>query len=63
LNEAHVSVDSVTYPLLRLFIVIATENPLNSYYTFRLPQSQLDRLLMRIRIGYPEPSEWKKRRG
>lgn len=60
MNDAQVSVDSVTYPLPQPFMVIATQNPVEYHGTFPLPESQLDRFLMRIRIGYPDPAEEKK---
>jgi MoxR-like ATPase len=53
MNEGHVTVDGVTHPLAKPFLVIATQNPLEYEGTFPLPESQLDRFLMRIRIGYP----------
>ncbi len=60
MSEAQVSVDSRTYPLRQPFMVIATQNPVEYHGTFPLPESQLDRFLMRIRIGYPDPVEEKK---
>jgi MoxR-like ATPase len=60
MNEAQVSLDSQTFPLPQPFMVIATQNPLEHHGTFPLPESQLDRFLMRIRIGYPDPAEEKK---
>ncbi len=60
MSEAQVSVDSQTYPLRQPFMVIATQNPSEYHGTFPLPESQLDRFLMRIRIGYPSPEEEKK---
>lgn len=59
MNDAQVSVDSVTYPLPQPFMVIATQNPIEYHGTFPLPESQLDRFLMRIRIGYPDAAEEK----
>lgn len=53
MNEGHVTVDGITHPLPRPFLVIATQNPLEYEGTFPLPESQLDRFLIRIRIGYP----------
>ena len=53
MNEGHVTVDGITHPLPRPFLVIATQNPLEYEGTFPLPESQLDRFLMRVRIGYP----------
>ncbi|WP_447975096.1 AAA family ATPase [Nitrospira sp. Kam-Ns4a] len=60
MNDAQVSVDSQTYPLPAPFMVVATQNPMEYHGTFPLPESQLDRFLMRIRIGYPDPAEEKK---
>jgi len=60
MNDAQVSVDSQTYPLPHPFLVIATQNPWEHHGTFPLPESQLDRFLMRIRIGYPALADEKK---
>src|SRR5438874_12891047 len=60
MNDAQVSVDSQTRILPQPFMVIATQNPVEYHGTFPLPESQLDRFLMRIRIGYPDSSEEKK---
>lgn len=54
MNEGQVSVDGRTYPLVRPFMVLATQNPLEHHGTYPLPESQLDRFLMRLRIGYPD---------
>jgi MoxR-like ATPase len=51
--EEQVTVDGATYELARPFMVIATQNPLEHQGTFPLPESQLDRFLMRLSIGYP----------
>src|SRR5512147_1563273 len=56
MNEAQVSLDHSTYPLPRPFMVLATQNPLEYEGTHPLPESQLDRFLLRIRIGYPDES-------
>jgi len=53
MNELQVSVDGVTYQLEKPFMVLATQNPLEYHGTYPLPESQLDRFFMRIRIGYP----------
>ncbi len=53
MNERQVTVDSCTYPLPEPFMVIATQNPIEHHGTYPLPESQLDRFLMRIRMGYP----------
>ena len=52
--ERQVTVDGQTYELPRPFFVIATQNPVEHYGTFPLPESQLDRFMMRISIGYPD---------
>src|SRR6266508_1244368 len=53
MNEAQVSMDHSTYPLPRPFMVLATQNPREHEGTSPLPESQLDRFLLRIRVGYP----------
>ncbi len=53
MNEAQVTVDGKTLPLKRPFLVIATQNPVEHHGTYPLPESQLDRFLMRIKMGYP----------
>jgi len=55
MEERQISVDGQTYPLPSPFFVIATQNPLSQAGTFPLPESQLDRFLMRIELGYPAP--------
>jgi MoxR-like ATPase len=59
MSESQISVDNQTYPLQQPFMVIATQNPAEYHGTFPLPESQLDRFLMRLRIGYPTPDEEK----
>src|ERR671931_489842 len=59
MNEAQVSLDHSTYPLPRPFMVLATQNPLEYEGTHPLPESQLDRFLLRIRIGYPSVGDEK----
>ncbi|HET9611744.1 MAG TPA: MoxR family ATPase [Acidimicrobiales bacterium] len=51
--EGQVTVDGVTYPLTPPFMVIATQNPIEHEGTYPLPESQLDRFLMRVSVGYP----------
>lgn len=51
--ERQVSVDGITFDLARPFLVIATQNPVEHEGTFPLPEAQLDRFFMRLRIGYP----------
>jgi MoxR-like ATPase len=53
MNERKVSIERVTYSLPSPFMVIATQNPLEYHGTFPLPESQLDRFMMQLRIGYP----------
>lgn len=53
MNEKQVSIDSQCYPLPRPFMVFATQNPLDFFGTFPLPESQLDRFMFRISMGYP----------
>ena len=53
MEEKQVSVDGTTYPLPEPFFVIATQNPLDQAGTFPLPESQLDRFMMRIELGFP----------
>jgi len=54
MNELQVSIDGRSWPLAQPFMVIATQNPVEHHGTYPLPESQLDRFLMRIRIGYPD---------
>ncbi len=53
MQEKQITVDGITHPLPELFMVIATQNPIEHEGTFRLPEAQLDRFLMRVRLGYP----------
>ena len=55
MNEGQVSIDGASTPLPEPFFVVATQNPQDFAGTFPLPESQLDRFMMRIRIGYPPP--------
>jgi MoxR-like ATPase len=57
MEEHQVTVDGVTHPLPKPFMVLATQNPIEYEGTFPLPEAQLDRFLLRIRLGYPNPSE------
>jgi len=54
MSEGKVSVDNTTHSLPRPFMVVATQNPVEHHGTYPLPESQLDRFLLRIRMGYPE---------
>jgi len=53
MNEGQVTMDSQSHALPQPFLVIATQNPIEHHGTYPLPESQLDRFLMRIRMGYP----------
>ncbi len=55
MDERQVSIEGTTHPLPEPFFVLATQNPHDFYGTYPLPESQLDRFLLRIRIGYPSP--------
>ncbi|MCD4802417.1 MAG: MoxR family ATPase [Anaerolineales bacterium] len=57
MQENQVTVDGVTHLLPALFMVLATQNPIEHEGTFRLPEAQLDRFLMRVRLGYPLEKE------
>src|SRR5476651_1680712 len=54
MEERQVSADLTTYPLPEPFFVVATQNPHEEVGTFALPESQLDRFLMRVTLGYPD---------
>src|SRR5947209_11200313 len=54
MNEGQVSVDGETYPLEAPFFVLATQNPYEFEGTYPLPENQLDRFTMRLRLGYPD---------
>ena len=56
MEEHQVTVDGQTYPLAAPFFVIATQNPIYQIGTYPLPESQLDRFLLRIELGYPDPA-------
>src|SRR5207237_1842681 len=53
MQEDQVTVDGVSYPLSRPFLVLATQNPIDYEGTYPLPEAQLDRFTMRISLGYP----------
>jgi MoxR-like ATPase len=57
MQERQVTVDGVTYPLPDPFFVLATQNPVELEGTFPLPEAQLDRFLLRVRMGYPEADD------
>jgi MoxR-like ATPase len=55
--ERHVTVEGFTHNLPAPFIVLATQNPIEHHGTYPLPESQLDRFMLRLRIGYPAPAD------
>ncbi len=57
--ERHVTVEGVTHPLPQPFMVLATQNPIEHHGTYPLPESQLDRFMLRLRIGYPGAADEK----
>jgi len=59
MEEKQVTVDGVSYPLPRPFMVIATQNPVDYLGTYNLPEAQLDRFMMKLSIGYPQAGEEK----
>ncbi len=60
MNENQVTVDNRTTPLPQPFMVMATQNPIEHHGTYPLPESQLDRFLMRVKIGYPSAESEKE---
>ncbi|HXX18374.1 MAG TPA: MoxR family ATPase [Candidatus Acidoferrum sp.] len=60
MSESQITVDNHTRPLPRPFLVLATQNPIEHHGTYPLPESQLDRFLMRIRMGYPSRASEKE---
>ncbi len=57
MQEGRVTIDERSYPLPSPFLVMATQNPLEQHGTYPLPESQLDRFMMRLSIGYPGPAD------
>ena len=57
MHERHVTVDVHTHELARPFIVVATQNPVEYEGTYPLPEAQLDRFMVRVALGYPEPDD------
>ena len=55
MNESQVTIDGETRPLPRPFFVVATQNPVDYQGTYPLPEAQLDRFLLRVEVGYPDP--------
>ena len=60
MNESQITVDNHTHQLPQPFLVLATQNPIEHHGTYPLPESQLDRFLMRIRMGYPSRASEKE---
>jgi len=54
MGESQVTVDGVTYPLVKPFLLLATQNPIEFEGTFPLPEAQMDRFLIRLSLGYPD---------
>ena len=57
MEEKQVSIDGITHPLSEVFTVVATQNPIEYEGTYRLPEAQLDRFLLKLQITYPPPDE------
>lgn len=57
MEERQVSVDGVTTKMPRPFMVLATQNPIDSLGTYQLPEAQIDRFMIRLSLGYPEPTD------
>ncbi|PYP88505.1 MAG: ATPase [Candidatus Angelobacter sp. Gp1-AA117] len=56
MNEGQITIDGHSHPLPQPFLVIATQNPVEHHGTYPLPESQLDRFLLRVHMGYPQAS-------
>lgn len=57
MQERQVTIEGITYPMQAPFVVVATQNPIELEGTYPLPEAQLDRFMLRVRVGYPEPEE------
>ena len=57
MEETQISIDGVTHALRQPFMVLATQNPVETYGTYHLPEAQMDRFLMRLNMGYPEEND------
>src|SRR6202158_5830722 len=57
MEERQATIDGTTYAMPEPFLVIATQNPIEYEGTFALPEAQLDRFMLRLRLGYPQPSD------
>jgi len=60
MEELQISVDGVTRPLPTPFMTLATQNPVETYGTYHLPEAQMDRFIMKLSVGYPDPLDEKK---
>jgi MoxR-like ATPase len=60
MQEKQVTIGDTTFPLDRLFLVMATQNPIEQEGTYPLPEAQVDRFMLKIRVGYPKPEEERK---
>ncbi len=60
MEERQISIDGESYPLAEPYTVMATQNPVESYGTFPLPEAQLDRFMMKLSLGYMEPEQEKQ---
>ncbi|MCL2633997.1 MAG: MoxR family ATPase [Oscillospiraceae bacterium] len=59
MEELQISVDGVTRPLPSPFMTLATQNPVETYGTYHLPEAQMDRFIMKLSVGYPDPADEK----
>ncbi|MBI5208926.1 MAG: MoxR family ATPase [Elusimicrobia bacterium] len=57
MQERHVTIGTTTYPLPELFLVLATQNPIEQEGTYPLPEAQVDRFMLKLKIGYPSKAE------
>ena len=57
MQERQATIEGITYPMPAPFVVLATQNPIELEGTYPLPEAQLDRFIMRLRVGYPSPEE------
>ena len=60
MEERQITIDGATYPMAEPYIVMATQNPIESYGTFPLPEAQLDRFFMKLSLGYMTPEQEKQ---
>ena len=60
MSEGKVTIENETYELPQPFVVIATQNPIEHHGTYPVPESQLDRFLMRLQMGYPSQADEKQ---